>query len=142
MDWTSDQMSAFVAARYKDKPHADYSKDIAAWNRIHRKAIEILELKNYDPVRIWDISITSNVLRIEFSTKSDIEYNYRQVFVCDSSYLDLDFYSMRLDYGSLEADVNAIKKQQELERQKKDEYRQYLRLREKFDPDFVRPEDY
>lgn len=142
MDWTSDQMSAFVADRYKDKPHADYSKDIEAWDRIHRKAIEILGLKNYDPVRIWNISITSNVLRIEFSTKSDIEYNYHQVFVCDSSYLDLDFYSMRLDYESLEADVNAIKKQQGLERQKKDRYRQYLRLREEFDPDFVRPDEF
>ena len=144
MDLSSDQLAVIVADRYKDKPHKDFSTSLKSWNTIYHKLQEILTLKHYNEVIIIkDASVTNNVLRIVYTRPRDNQVIVvDEVFVCDSSYLDMDYYDMKTDYESLQADLNARQKEIENEKARGARYRYYLRLRAEFDPDFVPPEDY
>ena len=143
MDLSPDQLAVIVADRYKDKPHIDHNASLKSWSAIYRKLKEILTLKEHNTVlRILDASVTDNVLRITYiiPRNNEVVVN-EEVFVCDRSYLDMDYYDMKTDYESLQADLNARQKEIENERARGARYRYYLRLRAEFDPDFVPPED-
>ena len=142
MDLTPDQLAVIISDRCKDKPHKDYSATLKSWNTLYRKLREILTLKHHNTVlRILDASVTNNILRIVYTIPTDNIIVNEEVFVCDSSYLDMDFYDMRTDYESLQADLNARQKAIENEKARGARYRYYLRLRAEFDPDFVPPEE-
>ena len=144
MDIQPDRLAAIVEQRCKDKPHVDYDKDISAWNFINRKVSDIIDIidPNINIARIYSISITNHVLRVEYSTIRDLETNYRRTIVCDSSYLGMEYYDIRVDWASVKADVEALQKKETAEQRKRDNYRHYIHLRTQFDPDFVPPEDY
>lgn len=143
MDIPADQLAVIILNRYRDKSHKDYTKEMETWDIINRKLLEIISLKSYsDAIKIWSATVTDNVLRIVYSTERDLEVGNRQTFVCDSSYLDMDYYDMKNDWESLQADLEARQKEIENERARGARYRYYLRLRAEFDPDFVPPEDY
>lgn len=144
MDLSPDQLAVIISNRYKDKSHIDYSASLKSWSAIYRKLKEILTLKEHNTVlQILDASVTDNVLRITYTIHRNNEVIVNEeVFVCDSSYLDMDYYDMRTDYESLQADLAARQKEIENERARGARYRYYLRLRAEFDPDFVPPEDY
>ena len=144
MDLSPDQLAVIVSNRYKDKPHKDHSASLKSWSAIYRKLKEILALKEYNTVlQILDASVTDNVLRITYTVPRDNQVIVtEEVFVCDSSYLDMDFYDMKTDWRSLQADLEARQREIENEKARGARYRYYLRLRAEFDPDFVPPEDY
>lgn len=144
MDMQPDRIAAIVEQRCKDKPHVDYDKDISAWDFIDRKVSDIIDIidPNINIARIYSISITNHVLRIEYSTVRDLETNYRRTIVCDSAYLGMEYYDIRSDWEAVRADFEARQKEIENEKARRARYRYYLRLRSEFDPDFIPPEDY
>ena len=143
MDFQPDRLATIIEQRCKDKPLVNYSKDIDSWNFINKKIIDIIyTIDNNDPARIYHVSVTEHILRVEYATVRDLETSYRHILVCDASYLGMDDYEIRKDWESLQADLEAQQKEIEREQARGARYRYYLRLRAEFDPDFEPPEDY
>lgn len=139
-DLPIDQRTTVIYQRYKDKPHKDYTKQLDDWNKLNKQLSWIVSVISGCVVtEILDVSVDRfNILTIRY--RSGREPEIAREICCDSSYLDLPFDDVSVEWKCCEADYQAMEAAKEAEQARGARYRMYKKLRAEFDPDYV-PED-